>query len=214
MRSTSRKRRGKRQEQTAAPDRSEEQETIIQLRAANAAFAPARGTERWLSGYADASYKADPPEAGGGWGCWVRDDHTRVIRSGPCPEWVRQSNDVELCAVFAAINTAARHLDAESANILVVKTDNQNVCRWFGWGGGHPPTKPEHVDLVRRSLQLVTDWRIRLVVTWVKGHRGTVDTQAYLNTQVDKLAAVARKTRQKTFERHAIVPVGLRVKDR
>ena len=76
----------------------EEQAAIWQLYASNAALAPARGAERWLSGYADASYKAVPPAAGGGWGCWVRDHHTRVIRSGPCPEWVVQSNDAELCA--------------------------------------------------------------------------------------------------------------------
>ena len=182
----------------------DQQREIMRLRAQNAAFAPAAGLERWLSGYSDASYKAEPPAAGGGWGCWVRDQRTRVIRSGPCPGWVSEPNDVELCGVFAAINTAVRHLDTEWANIMVIKTDNQAVCRWFGWRQGGLPRKSEQLDLVYRSLQLVTDKGIRLVVTWVKGHRGTVDTKAYLNTQVDKLAGEARRTGQKTFNKHPI----------
>lgn len=182
----------------------DQEREIIRLRAQNAAFAPAPGLERWLSGYADASYKAEPPAAGGGWGCWVRDGRTRVIRSGPCPEWVSEPNDVELCGVFAAITTAVQHLDTEWANIMVIKTDNQSVCRWFGWRQGGLPRKAEQLDLVCRSWQRVTDERIRLVVTWVKGHRGTVDTKAYLNTQVDRLAGEARRTGRKTFNKHPI----------
>jgi len=177
---------------------------IIQLRAQNATLAPAPGMERWLSGYSDASYKAEPPAAGGGWGCWVRDQRTRVIRSGPCPGWISEANDVELCGVFAAINTAVRYLDTEWANIMVIKTDSQAVCRWFGWQKGALPRKPEQSDLVYRAFKLAMDNSIRLVVTWVKGHRGTVDTKAYLNTQVDKLAGEARKTGQNTFKRHHI----------
>ena len=184
----------------------EQKRKIAQLRARNAALAPVPGMEKWLSGYADASYKAESPAAGGGWGCWVRDQHTRVIRSGPCPEWVSEANDVELCGVFAAINTAVRYLDAEWANIMVIKTDNQAVCRWFGWKEGALPRKPEQLDLVYRALTLVTDNSIRLVVTWVKGHRGTVDTKAYLNSQVDKLAGEARKARKNTFIKHYIKP--------
>ena len=89
---------------------------------------------------------------------------------------------------------------------MVIKTDNQSVCRWFGWRKGALPRKPEQFDLVYRAFKLVTDNSIRLVVTWVKGHRGTVDTKAYLNTQVDKLAGEARKTGQNTFKRYHIEP--------
>jgi len=182
------------------------QARLIALRTENRRRAPPPGTERWLAGYADASYKAEGPAAGGGWGCWVRDRHTRVIRSGPCPPWVCQSNDAELCAVFAAITTALRHLDTDWANIMVIKTDNQSVCRWFGWQNGGLPRKPEQIDLVYRGLAMVTDMDMRLVVTWVKGHRGAVDTKAYLNTQVDRLAGEARQTGRNTFNKHPVEP--------
>ena len=176
---------------------------IRRLRTQNFYLTPKRGTERWLTGYSDASFKPDAPEGGGGWGCWVRDSHTRILRSGPCPDWVTGATDAELCGVFATVHTALTRLDSAWANILVIKLDNQDVARWFGWqysdSATHLPKRPEQIDLVLRALQAATDKQIRLVVTWVKGHRGaSKDTSAYLNTQVDRMAGAARRNRQNT----------------
>lgn len=171
--------------------------TLLSL---NTALTPSKGQERWLTGYSDASFKDVDPNKGGGWGCWVRDAKTRILRSGPCPEWVGNSQDAELCGVFSAVHTALTGLDAGWANILVVKTDNQGVARWFGWRGGGPaPQGQKQADLVRRALQQANGTQVRLVVTWVKGHRGDMrDTSAFLNTQVDKMAREARLTQQTT----------------
>jgi len=115
------------------------------------------------------------------------------------------SNEAELCGVFAAVYTALTQLDSAQANILVVKTDCQTVARWFGWKRSPcVPEKPEALDLVTRTLEHANEKRIRLVVSWVKGHRGLVDTQAYLNTQVDRLARAARITGKGTIEVQAI----------
>lgn len=173
---------------------------IPTLLALNGALTPPQGQERWLTGYSDASFKDCDPHKGGGWGCWVRDSKTRILRSGPCPEWVSNSQDAELCGVFSAVHTALTGLDAGWANILVVKTDNQGVARWFGWRGtGSAPRGQEQMDLVRRTLQQANAQQVRLVVTWVKGHRSDLrDTSAFLNTQVDKMAHEARLSRQNT----------------
>ena len=181
--------------------REHKRSVIQRLLKENAKFTPEKGMERWLTGYSDASYKQLHPMAGGGWGCWVRDSTTRILRSGPCPEWVSDSQDAELCGVFSAVHTALTRLDAEWANIMVVKLDNQGVARWFGWQGtGSFPRKTEQQDLVCRALQAANAKGVRLIVTWVKGHRGTRDTAAYLNTQVDEMAGVARRNRQHTVK--------------
>jgi len=178
----------------------DDQTDISTLLTLNASLNPGEGLERWLTGYSDASFKDRDPNKGGGWGCWVRDSKTRCLRSGPCPEWVSNSQDAELCGVFSAVHTALTVLDAGWANILVIKTDNQGVARWFGWRGSSTvPQGSEQVDLVRRALQQANSHHVRLVVTWVKGHRGDMrDTSAFLNTQVDKMAHEARLTRQPT----------------
>lgn len=170
---------------------------ITPLLLENALLAPAKGQERWLSGYSDASFKPEPPQAGGGWGCWVRDSNTRILRSGPCPDWVRNSQDAELCGVFSAIYTALTKLDSDWANILVIKTDNQGVARLFGWGRSKCTPRPgQQAELVEKALLLANEKRVRLIVAWVKGHRGHVDTSAYLNTRVDQMAGEARRTRE------------------
>lgn len=178
---------------------------IPQLLLENALLTPPKGQERWLSGYSDASYKPEPPQAGGGWGCWVRDSHTRILRAGPCPEWVENSQDAELCGVFSAIYTALTRLQSDWANIMVIKTDNQGVARWFGWGRSKCTPQPgKRAELVEKALLLANEKRVRLIVAWVKGHRGDVDVSAYLNTRVDQMAGTARKTRETSL---AILPI-------
>jgi ribonuclease HI len=150
----------------------------------------------FIAGYSDASHH--PPTKRAGWGIWLRDDDTRILRCGPSPKWVNSSNDAELTAVFAAIWTAVSNMDVERADILVIKTDSQHVARLYGWDGGmrRKPKKNQVLDLLYRSYQLVEEAGIHLVVRWVKGHRGKVDTQAYLNTQADRMAREAMKTQR------------------
>lgn len=167
---------------------------IRQLRRDNQGLQVPKGEERWLSGYSDASYAP----TGGGWGIWVRDSNTRILRAAPCPPWVRSSNDAELCGVYAAIVSACRDLEADWANILVVKTDSQTVASWFGWNRSQGlPAGEEQRKLMLRAYEWVQSKQIRLVVTWVKGHQGQRTTTGYLNDRVDQLAGQARKSGRK-----------------
>ena len=155
------------------------------------------GREVWLTGYSDASYS--PKGNLGGWGVWVRDSSRRIHRAGPCPDWIVGSQDAELCGVWAAVHTALTHLDHETANILVVKTDCQNVAKYFGWGSGNFPKDPNSFRLVCQAFAMTHERGIRLVVTWVKGHQGTGTTKGYLNEQVDQMAGVARRDGKKVL---------------
>lgn len=190
---------------------------IRQLRTANQILKVPPGEERWLSGYSDASFSA-PSQ--GGWGVWVRDSNTRILRAAPCPPWVRSSNDAELCGVYAAIVSACRDLDSDWANILVVKTDSQTVASWFGWNRSlNVPAGEEQQKLMLRAYEWVQSKLIKLVVTWVKGHQGCRSTKGYLNTRVDQLAGRARKSREKfnyrcrIGEEGAILPTSMEVSD-
>lgn len=166
---------------------------------ANMAIRIARDESRYISGYSDASYKATKPYKGGGWGIRIRDDNWRITRAGPCPDWVMNSNHVELCGVWAAIYTACTKLNSKLANIVVIKTDNQAVCHWFGWkfdGKYRYPKHPKAAALVQRALELCAEHKVKLVVTWVKGHNGTKTIEGYLNNEVDRLAGKARISRK------------------
>lgn len=150
----------------------------------------------FLSGYTDASFHADTRRSG--WGVWLRDTSTRVLRYGPGPEWIQSSKDAELAALFAAVWTAVSEFDTTKANILVLKTDSQNAARLFGWDGGvrDLPKRAPVLDLVYRAYKLLEDVGIHLVVHWIRGHQGTADTPAFLNTQADKMAREAMTTQR------------------
>lgn len=163
----------------------------------------------FLSGYVDASYHHDTKRAG--WGCWLRDAHTRILRNGPSPRWVSSANDAELTALFAGIWTAVSSLDTTQANILVLKTDSQHAARLFGWDGGtkKEPKRIQVLDLIFRGFDLAERAGLKLIVKWVKGHQGTAYTQAYLNTQADRLAKEAMRTqrgRQRVVDLNQVTP--------
>jgi len=164
------------------------------------------GQERWISGYSDASWDSDKGQ--GGWGGWVRDSHQRIIMAAPCPSWVNNVNEAELIGVVGVIKVALKYLDSRWANILVVKTDSQSVCRWFGWKTTTPqlPKTPAAAAWVLRSFHHAHRLGVRLVVTWVKGHQGTGSTSGYLNDQVDRLAKAARIDQDQVFKRMPLEP--------
>ena len=110
----------------------------------------------------------------------------------------RDNNQAELCGVVAAVLVCLAHLNPTGADILVVKTDNQSVCQWFGWRGGTPGERPlprsrKPLELVRLALDSARESGVKLVVTWVKGHQGTKTTRGYLNSRVDEMAKSARQ---------------------
>jgi ribonuclease HI len=156
----------------------------------------------YISAYTDASWH--PTDKQGGWGMWGRDDYKRILASGPCPPWADDPNLNELCGVAASVKICVNHLASKEANILIIKTDSQSVCQWFGWKGGVVrdgaiPEKIEAKELVRRALETVDSAGLKLVVRWVKGHRGHVDIKGYLNDRVDGMAKIARKSRKFRF---------------
>lgn len=170
---------------------------IAGLIAANRGFAVPREPV-FLAAYCDASLRR---RRTAGWAMWGRDQRRRVLASGVCPRWVRSdANLAELCAVAGAVWLCLAHLDRASAHILVVKTDSQAACRWFGWTGtdGEGPFLPRGEparELVAAVLQGAARAGVKLVVTWVKGHQGSGTTRGYLNDRVDNMARKARLQR-------------------
>ena len=149
----------------------------------------------WLSGYSDASWKESTKE--GGWGLWVRDHETRILRAGPTPEWVTNITYAEFHGVEQALMTALNHLCNRWANIVVIKTDNQSVASWFGWQNGNGvPKLHEAQERMKVVYETAALWNIRIIVKWVKGHQRNDSTACYLNNRVDSMAGKARKDRE------------------
>ena len=170
------------------------------LRRTNFARQIPEGQEVWLAGYSDASYSHQGGRHSGGWGLWVRDDHHRILRMGPCPDWIQNVQHAELCGVVAALHTAMSHLNRTAANIMVVKTDNQGVAKWFGWRGRRGeqyvfPDDDRVVDLLLQVYEQAAMHEIRMIVTWRKGHQKNDSTEGYLNHRVDRLAHEGRTKR-------------------
>jgi ribonuclease HI len=161
---------------------------------------------RFLTGYSDASWRHDEPHRAGGWGAWIRDGNRRILMSGPCPLWVDNASDCELIGVANAAIVAMRKLD-QKANIVVVKTDSQDVCRWFGFRrGSRGPSKREAREIIIKVLQEGAERGVKVIVKWVKGHQGTGSTPGYLNTKVDQMARKARLSGKRSITSSFVAP--------
>ena len=171
------------------------QKRIRELQMDNWRIQLGRGSEVFLAGYSDASFAHNGLNPGAGWGLWVRDHATRILRARPCPKWVRNTTSqyAELCSVYIAIVTALDELDTELGNILVIKNDNQGVCQWFGAKGGR--TYPKAIRAMRMvidAFERAAASEVKLIVKWVPGHKEKQTTKGYLNDQVDGMAVAAR----------------------
>jgi ribonuclease HI len=193
-----RARRARRARWALEPADQELREEVLRLVATNGRT-PVGADPVFLTAYCDASLR-DKQEVAS-WAMWGRDRTRRVLAAGPCPEWVfGDSTRAELCGVVGATLVCLDSMDAASSNILVVKTDSQSVCGWFGWrgGSGGQPRLPRGIfllELVRLCLLKAAAARVKLVVTWVKGHQGQRSTRGYLNDRVDGMARRAREDR-------------------
>ena len=87
---------------------------------------------RFIAAYCDASFH----ERGrcGGWGAWVRDDFERLVVGNKIFD-INTSYQAELFAVRETIKVGVENLNTERSDIFVVKTDCQQVAKFFGWGG-------------------------------------------------------------------------------
>lgn len=127
--------------------------------------------------YTDASFK----DGRGGWACWARSSRGRGIRSGPCPEYVKDALTAELCAVYCGVWLICQNWPETEA--ILVRSDCQAVCvdprdRTY---------EHETRERLRRQIVEALGGR-RIIFRWVKGHQRGNSVQAYLNRRCDQLA--------------------------
>jgi ribonuclease HI len=139
----------------------------------------------WVTCYTDASLD----KHAGAWAVWIRSSHGRIVRSGACPPYVKDSNAAELAAIYAGIHLALRAWPGETRGILVC-SDSQVALRLASPAA--PIASGKRQDFRRLQLKIraaVAAARVELKTRWVKGHRSPKsDTTAYLNHQCDRFA--------------------------
>lgn len=143
----------------------------------------------WVTCYTDASFRR---HFGGGWAVWLRSSEGRLVKSGVCPPYVKDSNAAELAAIFAGIYLARREWPSTIG--MLVRSDSMVAL------GACAPDAPLHQNPALRRLQQ----RIRHVgagielrTKWVKGHLpSSTGTHAWLNNQCDALAKQRRPRTQ------------------
>jgi ribonuclease HI len=144
----------------------------------------------WATCYTDASLS----KKGGAWAFWLRFREGRVVRTGACPRYVRNSNEAELAAIFAAIHVATTTWSGRLSGILVCSD-----CRFaLGVLDGTMPLKKRYGSAVQRLVEktraALERENIALRTRWVPGHRDpATGTAAFLNDACDRLAARRRK---------------------
>lgn len=137
--------------------------------------------------YTDASFHH--AHKYGGWAVWARSEYGRLVKSGPCPEYVDDSNDAELAAMYAGIYLISQHWP-DTERILIC-SDSQTALEWV-------LDKPRRKDrtgtnrLQKKIRHLCIKHRLSITPRWVKGHSKAGTAQAYLNRRCDELAKAAR----------------------
>ena len=129
--------------------------------------------------YCDASFC--PRTGAGGWACWLRSDLGRIVKAGPCPDYVTRSHEAELAAALAGIHFAVQTWPA-TARVLV-RSDDRTTCRMLTGrqNARHPGA--------RKLLEKVHRIPVLRSARWVKGHQGdTGNADAYINNRVDRYA--------------------------
>ncbi len=143
----------------------------------------------WVTCYTDASYS---PMSGGAWGVWLRSNLGRLKRHGRCPDYVRNSIQAELAAIFAGVHLSLARWGAAVEGILI-RSDSQGALVWL------EPDRPPARDKALRKLQskiheAAGTHGVTLSGRWVKGHQKTGSLEAFLNNQCDKMARKRRRS--------------------
>lgn len=137
--------------------------------------------------YTDASFCPDTVD--GGWSIWARSDRGRIIRSGVCPDYVRDSNDAELSAMFAGIYLIGEQWP-DTKRILIC-SDSKTALRWVL--DEERSRRTATARLQQRIRKVCIKHGFSITPRWVKGHSGANTTQAYLNRKCDEFAGRARR---------------------
>jgi ribonuclease HI len=146
----------------------------------------------WVTCYTDASFDGHT----GAWAVWIRSSRGRIVRSGACPPYVKDSNAAELAAIFAGIHLALREWPGKVRGILIC-SDSQ-VALSLASPEASLVTSEKNPSFRRLQLKIRTalaDAQVELQTRWVKGHRSPKSgTTAYLNHQCDRFAYQHRTT--------------------
>src|SRR5262245_50108102 len=79
----------------------------------------------WVTCYTDASFSR---RQGGAWAVWLRSAEGRIVRSGACPDYVRDATGAELCALYAGVYLAVTGWPGLVRGILL-RSDSQDALR-------------------------------------------------------------------------------------
>lgn len=140
--------------------------------------------------YTDASFHHETKN--GGWAVWARSDRGRIVKSGPCPGYVDDSNDAELAAMFAGIYLIGQNWS--DTNRILICSDSQTALRWvLDNERSRRETTAKLQKMIRKQC---IEHGFSITPRWVKGHSGAGTTQAYLNAKCDEFAGIACRYKQ------------------
>lgn len=136
----------------------------------------------WVTCYTDASFHRS---AGGTWAVWVRSDRGRIVRSGDCPTYARDSVVAELSAIYAGIYLILREWGRAVRGIRI-RSDCQGALALAA--------APSERNVAARRLHqkihaIAKAHGVELDLAWVKGHQPRKSgVRAWLNAECDRLA--------------------------
>jgi ribonuclease HI len=145
----------------------------------------------WVTCYTDASFSR---RHGGAWAVWLRSTKGRIVQSGVCPSYVKDSNVAELAAIFAGVYIAIRSWGSQVRGIFV-RSDSVVALAWVD------PQAPlgrlrATRRLQRKLRELLASAGVELSCRHARGHRPRNEsTSAFLNAHCDRLARDARLRR-------------------
>lgn len=164
----------------------------------------AEGAIVTVTAYVDAS--ADHARGRAAYGCWIRAEGLRVLRSGICKGGIVDSNEAEAYAMYAALcttQTVARRRELTFTQILFV-SDSQTAIRLLK--GEQQGWSPASREVAVRFGALRRDLGVEVRFRWVKAHGKGMERPSYVNNRVDEMAKRALRTGRGFYTEHEPAP--------
>lgn len=143
---------------------------------------------RLVTAFADASTVRNGERFRAGWAAWAKCDLGTLRYSGEVKGRVIDNTHAETAALANAVFISIKGFHLMPGDRVLAQSDCLHAIRLLGRQQVPRKDRKAEVEIVKETLDLLAKTGVSLAVRHVKGHRGTEDRRAAINTWCDSEA--------------------------